>query len=231
MIKLGETLTIMKRYMLLDVEQTGQMIGKMLVQLTDEADVPLEIVHLIGQGVGAQVAGAAARQYKRWTGHQMRRITALNPAKVFAREKTVLGGLARGDADFVDAIHSSTHGMGTRQRVGDVDFFVDGPESVAPGADNVLEAALRATRYFAESVRPGNERNFAAVPASSKREYESNEGYGRRAYMGIATQYDLKGDYMLNVNEKSPFGRSAPAQKQRSYHSLHQARRSDKRNN
>nr|AAM00373.1 vitellogenin 2 precursor [Bactrocera dorsalis] len=229
-IKLGAVLTNFKRYALLDVEQTGQMIGKTLVQLTDEADVPQEIIHLIGQGIGAQVAGAAGRQYKRWTGHQLRRITALDPAKIFASNKNVLSGLARGDADFVDAIHSSTCGMGTRQRVGDVDFYVNGPASAAPGADNVVEAAMRATRYYAESVRPGNERNFAAVPASSKQQYESNEGYGKRAYMGIAAQYDLKGDYVLNVNAKSPFGRSAPAQKQGSYHGLHQAWRSDKRN-
>nr|UPI76698.1 vitellogenin [Zeugodacus cucurbitae] len=229
-IKLGATLTNMKRYALLDVEQTGQMIGKTLVQLTDEADVPQEIIHVVGQGIGAQVAGAAGRQYKRWTGHQLRRITALDPAKIFASDKKVLSGLARGDADFVDAIHSSTCGLGTRRRVGDVDFFVNGPASVAPGADNVVEATMRATRYFAESVRPGNQRNFAAVPASSKQQYESNEGYGKRAYMGIAAQYDLKGDYVLNVNAKSPFGKSSPAQKQNSYHGSHQAWRSDKKN-
>nr|XP_014091947.1 vitellogenin-1 [Bactrocera oleae] len=230
-IKLGATLTNLKRYALLDIEQTGQMIGKALVQLTDEADVPQEIIHVIGQGIGAQVAGAAGRQYKRWTGHQLRRITALDPAKIFASNNNVLTGLARGDADFVDAIHSSTCGMGTRQRVGDVDFYVNGPASTAPGADNVLEATMRATRYYAESVRPGNERNFAAVPASSMQQYESNEGYGRRAYMGIATQYDLKGDYVLNVNAKSPFGKSAPAQKQGTYHGLHQTWRNDKKNN
>ncbi|XP_036339359.1 vitellogenin-1-like [Rhagoletis pomonella] len=222
-INLGAMLPNMRRYALLDVEQTGEMIGKTLVQLTNQADVPHEIIHLIGQGIGAQVAGAAARQYKRQTGHQLRRITALDPAKMFACSKNMLSGLARGDADFVDAIHTNTRGIGTRERVGDVDFFVNGPASKAPGADNIVEASMRATRYFAESVRPGNERNFPAVPASSMDQYENKEGNGKRTYMGIAADYDLKGDYMLNVNAKSPFGKSAPALKQGTYHGMHES--------
>ena len=143
----------------------------------------------------------------------------------------MLTGLARGDADFVDAIHTSTCGMGTRQRVGDVDFYVNGPASAAPGATNVIEATMRATRYFAESVRPGNERNFPAVAANSMDQYENNDGAGKRAYMGIATDFDLEGDYILKVNSKSPFGKSAPAQKQSTYHGQHQAWKSGKNQN
>ncbi|XP_011191714.1 vitellogenin-1 [Zeugodacus cucurbitae] len=227
-VNLGSTLTNMKRLALIDVEQTGKMIAKALVQLTNEVDVPQEIIHIVGQGIGAQVAGAAGRQYKRLTGHQIRRITALDPAKMFAKEKGMLSGLARGDADFVDAIHTSTCGMGTRHRVGDVDFYVNGPASAAPGATNVIEASMRATRYFAESVRPGNERNFPAVAANSMNQYENKEGSGKRAYMGIATNFDLEGDYMLKVNPKSPFGKSAPAQKQNTYHGQHQSWKNDK---
>ncbi|NP_001291655.1 vitellogenin-1-like precursor [Bactrocera dorsalis] len=230
-ISLGSTLTNMKRLALIDVEQTGNMIGKALVELTNECGVPQEIIHIVGQGVGAQVAGAAGRQYKRLTGHQLRRITALDPAKLFAKDKDMLTGLARGDADFVDAIHTSTCGMGTRQRVGDVDFYVNGPASAAPGATNVIEATMRATRYFAESVRPGNERNFPAVAANSMDQYENNDGAGKRAYMGIATDFDLEGDYILKVNSKSPFGKSAPAQKQSTYHGQHQAWKSGKNQN
>ncbi|XP_067637638.1 vitellogenin-1-like [Eurosta solidaginis] len=227
-INLGATITSMKRLALLDVVQTGEMIGKALVQLTNEVDVPQEIIHIVGQGMGAQVAGVAAREYKRLTGHQLRRITALDPSKIFAKDTLTLTGLTRGDADFVDAIHTSTCGMGTRRRVGDIDFYVNGPHSKAPGARNVVEASMRATRYFAESVRPGNERNFPAVAANSISQYENNEGSGKRAYMGIATEYDLEGDYILKVNPKSPFGKSAAAKKQSTYHGLHQSWRSDK---
>lgn len=221
-IDLGSTITNFKRFAMLDVEQTGQMIGKSLVQLTNDCDVPQEIIHIVAQGVAAHVAGAAGDEYTRLTGHQLRRITALDPSKQLARNPKVLTGLARGDAEFVDAIHTSVYGMGTAQRVGDIDFFPNGPSASVPGADNVVEASMRATRYYAESVRPGNERNFPAVEANSLKQYKNNNGFGKRAYMGIDTDFDLRGDYMLQVNAKSPFGMRAPAQKQNSYHGIHQ---------
>ncbi|XP_054727599.1 vitellogenin-1-like [Anastrepha obliqua] len=220
-INLGATLTDMKRYALLDVDETGKMIGKVIVELTNEAGVPQEIIHIVAQGIAAQVAGPAAREYKRLTGQQIRRITALDPSKIYAKNNEMITGLARGDADFVDAIHTSTCGMGTHERVGDVDFYVNGPGSIAPGANNVVEASMRATRYFAETVRPGNENNFPALAANSLSQYENNEGTGNRAYMGIDTNFDLEGDYVLKANAKSPFGQRSPAQQQNAYHRQH----------
>ncbi|KAH8250779.1 hypothetical protein KR038_009892 [Drosophila bunnanda] len=222
-IDLGSTLTTYKRYAMLDIEKTGAKIGKWIVQMVNELDMPFETIHLIGQNVGAHVAGAAAQEFTRLTGHQLRRVTGLDPSKIVAKSQNTLTGLARGDAEFVDAIHTSVYGMGTPIRSGDVDFYPNGPAAGVPGASNVVEAAMRATRYFAESVRPGNERSFPAVPANSLQQYKQNDGFGKRAYMGIDTAHDLEGDYILQVNPKSPFGRNAPAQKQSSYHGVHQA--------
>ncbi|KAH8238353.1 hypothetical protein KR032_004912 [Drosophila birchii] len=222
-IDLGSTLTTYKRYAMLDIEKTGAKIGKWIVQMVNELDMPFETIHLIGQNVGAHVAGAAAQEFTRLTGHKLRRVTGLDPSKIVAKSQNTLTGLARGDAEFVDAIHTSVYGMGTPIRSGDVDFYPNGPAAGVPGASNVVEAAMRATRYFAESVRPGNERSFPAVPANSLQQYKQNDGFGKRAYMGIDTAHDLEGDYILQVNPKSPFGRNAPAQKQSSYHGVHQA--------
>lgn len=221
-ITLGDLIDDFEKYATLNVERIGEMIGNRLVQLTNEVNVPQETIHLIGQGPAAHIAGIAGRQYTRQTGHKLRRITGLDPSKLFAKADNKLSGLARGDADFVDAIHTSAYGMGTQERLADVDFYPNGPSTGVPGADNVVEASLRATRYFAESVRPGNERNFPAVAASSYKEYKQNNGYGKRAYMGIDTNYDIRGDYILQVNSKSPFGRNTPAQAQIGYHGVHQ---------
>lgn len=221
-ITLGDLIEDFEQFATLNVERIGQIIGDRLVQLTNELNVPQEIIHLIGQGPAAHVAGIAGRQYTRQTGHKLRRITGLDPSKLYAKSENKLSGLSRGDADFVDAIHTSAYGMGTAQRLGDVDFYPNGPATGVPGANNVVEASLRATRFFAESVRPGNERNFPAVAATSYREYKQNNGYGKRAYMGIATSYDIRGDYMLQVNSKSPFGCNSPAQPQSGYHAVHE---------
>ncbi|EDW65537.1 vitellogenin-3 [Drosophila virilis] len=218
-IDLGATLTNFKRYAMLDVASTGAMIAQTLIELTNKG-VPHEIIHVIGQGIAAHVAGAAGQEFTAHTGHKLRRISGLDPAKLLAKYRDNLVGLSRGDADFVDVIHTSSLAMGTPMRCGDVDFYPNGPMQGVPGAENVIEAVMRATRYFAESVRPGSERNFPAVAANSLKQYKEKDGFGKRAYMGIEADFDLKGDYILEVNEKSPFGKRAPAQKQISYHGL-----------
>lgn len=205
---------------MLDIEGTGAMIGHTLVELTNKG-VPHEIIHVIGQGIAAHVAGASGQDFTAHTGHKLRRITGLDPAKILSYRRGTLVGLSRGDADFVDAIHTSSLALGTPMRSGDVDFYPNGVMQGVPGAQNVIEAAMRATRYFAESVRPGGERNFPAVVAKSLQQYKKNDGYGKRTYMGIDADFDLQGDYVLEVNEKSPFGKRNPAQKQISYHGIH----------
>ncbi|XP_073830778.1 vitellogenin-1-like [Musca autumnalis] len=213
-IDLGSTITNMERYASLNVKETGKMIGKTFAELMDECDVDVEDVHVVAQGIAANVAGSAAKAFKDITSHKLDRITALDPARQVAKDPKALSGLARGSANFVDAIHTSALGMGTTRRVGDVDFFPHGPCEGVPGSRNVIDAQARATRFYAETVRPGNSRNFPALEASSLKQYRSKEGYGRRAYMGIAARRDTTGDYILEVNEQSPFGkRSTPQQK------------------
>ncbi|XP_075158676.1 vitellogenin-3-like [Haematobia irritans] len=221
-IDLGDAITDLERYATLDVHTCGKMIAKTLIELTNECDVPLDIIHVIGQGIGANVAGVSGKAFYGITGHKLRRITALDPASTMAKDPKKLGGLARGSADFVDAIHTSALGMGTTRRVGNIDFFPNGPCDGVPGSRSVIDAVTRATRFFAESVRPGNQRNFPAVESNSLKQYRNNDGYGKRTYMGIAAARDITGDYMLEVNEQSPFGKRSPAHKQNSYHGVHQ---------
>ncbi|TMW46111.1 hypothetical protein DOY81_008813 [Sarcophaga bullata] len=65
--------------------------------------------------VSAHVAGAAGNEYTRQTGRQLRRITALDPSKILAKNAHTLTGLSRGDAEFVDAIHTNVYGMGIKK--------------------------------------------------------------------------------------------------------------------
>uniref|UniRef100_A0A1L8EI29 Putative vitellogenin-1 n=1 Tax=Haematobia irritans TaxID=7368 RepID=A0A1L8EI29_HAEIR len=218
-IALGEKLPELKHQALLDVEKVGEMIAIQIVKL----DVPNDIVHIIGQNVAAHVAGAAGQEYKSLTGNKLARITALDPSKLYAKDPETLTGLSRGDAKFVDAIHTSALGMGTLTRVGNVDIFPNGPCAGVPGTDNVVAASMRATQYFAESVVPGNERNFPAVEANSLESYKQNNGYGKRVYMGIDLATDLEGDYILEVNAHSPFGKRASAKKQNSHYAAHKS--------
>ncbi|KAI8118819.1 Vitellogenin-2 [Lucilia cuprina] len=197
-IDLGSSLPNFKAYATLDIEETGDKIGDILVQLTDKADVPQEIIHVIGSNIAAH-------------------------------ESQSLTGLARGDAEFVDAIHTSAYGMDIAIRCGDADFDPDGPTAGVSGSHNVVEASMRAVRYFAESVVPGN---FPAEAAISLKVYKNHNISGKRVYMGITTEQDIEGDFVLQVNAKTPFGRRAPAQRQLNYvrHNLaHQGNDQNKR--
>lgn len=208
-IDLGSKLNNFNRMASLDTEQTGAMLGSAIMEMMEKNDIADESVHVLAQGIASHVAGAAGNEYTRRTGSKLRRITALDPWILYSKDPQTVTSLARGDAEFVDAIHTSTDGLGTIQRVGDVDFYPNGP-----AARNIVEATMRATLYFAESVRPGNERNFPAAGTKSLKKYLNNDGYMRRGvYMGIDTDYDAKGDYILEVNQRDPFGKRSLLQK------------------
>ncbi|XP_013104425.2 vitellogenin-2-like [Stomoxys calcitrans] len=214
-INFGDTISDFEQYVTLDSEKVGKDIGHILAKVLEENGDMQDNFHLIGSNAGANIAGAAGRQYTHETSHQLRRITGLDPVKTFAKNPEELTGLARGDAEFVDIIHTTANSMGTATRSGNVDFFPNGPNEAVEGADNIIDSSMLAVRYFAESVVPGNERNFPAVGAESIEEYKSQSGNGRHLYMGINTPFDAEGDYMLQVNTKSPYGRSTPAPKQK----------------
>ncbi|XP_073835746.1 vitellogenin-1-like [Musca autumnalis] len=208
-IDLGEKLQNLKQHAMLDASEVGAKIARQITKL----DCRKDIIHIVAQSTAAHVAGECGKEFKRLTGNKLYRITALDPSKLYSQDPESLHGLARGDAIFVDAIHTSAHGMGTPARVANADFFPNGPSEGVPGANNVVEACMRATRYFAESVRPGNERNFPAVESESLQSYKKHNGYGKRVYMGIECDDDLEGDYILEVDSHKPFGKRTPAQK------------------
>lgn len=84
------------------------------------------IIPIIGHSLGAHIVGAAGRQYAFRTQSQLPRITGLDPANPCFNEGQTLSGLSRGDADFVDVIHSNPGALGKRDPLGDVDFYPNG---------------------------------------------------------------------------------------------------------
>lgn len=221
-IDLGNQLSSSKRYTMLNVPETGVMIAEQIIQMVEKCKVPSEILHIVAQNIAAHVAGAAGKEFQRQTGgKQFSRITALDPSKVYAQDPECVTGLSRGDAELVDAIHTSAWGMGTTVRVGNVDFFPNGLSIGVPGSSNVIDATMRATKYFAETVRPGNQYNFPAVESNSLESYKSRSVCGKRVYMGLALAKGSEGDYILQVNEHSPYGQKTPAQEQKNCRTSH----------
>lgn len=70
--------------------------------------------------------GATGRYFNEMTSKLLPRITGLDPASPCFNEGENLTGLSRGDAVFVDVIHSNPGVLGKKDPVGDVDFYPNG---------------------------------------------------------------------------------------------------------
>lgn len=139
------------------------------------------------------------------------RITGLDPAKPCFNEGEDLSGLLRGDAEFVDIIHSNPGALGKRESIGDIDFYPGGLDPLPPGCLTIVCAHSRAVEYFAESVYPGNEMNMMAVRCQSLTDLRNNKCNGNPIPMGYAVPKGAKGNYFLEINGEKPYGKNAAA--------------------
>ncbi|XP_054729145.1 vitellogenin-3-like [Anastrepha obliqua] len=188
----------------LNTDAIGAFIAEGLEHLTDV--VPLQNIHLIGHGLGAHIFGAASRYYSYNTGRLVPRITGLDPAKPCFKEGYALSGLMRGDAEFIDVIHSNPGVMGKREPLGDVDFYPGGLHPLPTGCFDVFCAHARAWEYYAETVYPNSERNFLAHRCNSLSGVRHHTCPRAEYTMGYEVPRNLKGNYFLEVNGQKPFG-------------------------
>jgi len=187
-----------------NTEAIGEIIAEGLEKLIKT--YPIEKIHLIGHSLGAHIAGAAGRYLTYRTGLLVPRITGLDPANPCFNEGETLSGLSRGDATFVDVIHSDPGALGKRDSLGDADFYPNGLNPLPPGCLTIICAHARSWEYYAETVRPGNEQNFLGVKCRSLTALNRNDCPGKSYPMGYAVPFNLKGNYFLTTKANSPYG-------------------------
>ncbi|KXJ76141.1 hypothetical protein RP20_CCG010246 [Aedes albopictus] len=183
----------------------GTALGDGLAKLINY--VPVKSIHVIGHSLGAHISGAAGRRFQVLTGNDLSRITGLDPANPCFNEGESLSGLSRGDASWVDVIHSNVRVLGKRDPIGDIDFYPNGLNSVQPGCLTVICSHSRAWEYYAESVYPGNENNFVGVKCNSLSAVIDGLCNSMTATMGYNVSHKRKGSFFLRVHSKSPYGR------------------------
>lgn len=77
----------------------------------------------MGHSLGSHIAGVAGKQVKRLTGRQIGRIMALDPAgPCFGGHAD--GRIDRGDADYVEVIHTNSGALGFKEPVGKREYLV-----------------------------------------------------------------------------------------------------------
>lgn len=191
-----------------NTEEVGHIVGQGLVKL--HTQIASSSFHLIGFSLGAHIAGYAARYFEKTTGEKINRITGLDPANPCFGEGQSLEGLHRGDAEFVDVIHTNPGALGKRDSLGDIDFYVQGFAPIKPGCRVFGCSHTRAWQYYAESVYPGYEENFLATRCNSLRKLENGQcNESTATAMGYAVATNQKGTFMLSVNAQLPFGENA----------------------
>uniref|UniRef100_A0A1I8Q0V7 Lipase domain-containing protein n=1 Tax=Stomoxys calcitrans TaxID=35570 RepID=A0A1I8Q0V7_STOCA len=190
-----------------NTEEMGRIVALGLLKLITK--VPIENLHLVGFSLGAHIVGSAGRYFYEFTGKRLPRITGLDPANPCFNEGEYLSGLQRGDADFIDVIHTNPGGLGKRGHLGDVDFYAGGYSNVKPGCSLFSCSHQRAWRFYGESVYPGHEMDFMATRCKSLRKVDNGMCTSESIPMGFDTTIGVKGVYVVSVKSKSPFGKHA----------------------
>ncbi|KAL5281059.1 hypothetical protein ACFFRR_004837 [Megaselia abdita] len=190
----------------LNTVKIGTDVGKRISALKNI--IPSNSIHIVGHSLGAHIAGVAARTYTERTGEKIGRITGLDPAQPCFNKGGSLKGVAKGDAQYVDIIHTNPGVLGLMESIGDSDFYPNGLNPIPKGCHSSVCAHGRAWEYYAESVYPGNEGSFLSTKCSSDESFQAKDCSGNQIPMGFAEKsLDTIGNYYLDVNEVAPFGR------------------------
>uniref|UniRef100_T1J6R0 Vitellogenin domain-containing protein n=1 Tax=Strigamia maritima TaxID=126957 RepID=T1J6R0_STRMM len=210
---------------------TGDQVAHMLRFLKQEANLDLKRVHIIGQGLGAHVAGYAGKTSK------VGRITALDPVDPYFSGSDTKVRLDKSDADFVDVIHTDgssllTLGMGMNKPIGHVDFYPNNGRD-QPGCGDLLDRVTgsfwdlmrlnligareglacshrRAIDLFTESIN--TKCSYVAFPCKDVDEFKSGKcrfcHHGKCSRIGYPSdEFKGRGSMYLSTNGGSPFCR------------------------
>lgn len=113
----------------------GTKIGEFLVKLHDKQGVSYKNMHLISHSLGCHVAGFAGKRVFETSKRKIARITGLDPAAPIF-DLFMFGAsdrLSKGDAEFVDIIHTDGGNLGINFPIGTADFFPNGGTAIQPG--------------------------------------------------------------------------------------------------
>merc|ERR1711953_595597 len=205
-----------------------------LVQLMVEAGSTLADVHLVGHSLGAHVVGFLGKKVQDLGLGKVARVTGLDPAKPLFEFANATGRIDKGDADFVDIIHTNSGNLwegclSFQRNLGHIDFYPAGG-SHQPGCteaclgqacvDFPIEDLIkggcsheRANQYFKESIRSFDSVQGTEFVASACTSYE-DWGAGvccgdqEKAVMGEWLQPffpSSSSSFYLEVGENPPY--------------------------
>ncbi|KAM4739377.1 lipoprotein lipase [Anableps anableps] len=144
----------------------GRDVAKFVTWLQKELQLPWERIHLLGYSLGAHVAGIAGDL----TDRKISRITGLDPAGPTFEHADEQSTLSRGDAQFVDVLHTNTRGspdrsIGIQRPVGHIDIYPNGG-TFQPGCDiqntllGIASEGIKGLQNMDQLVKCSHERSI-----------------------------------------------------------------------
>ncbi|XP_034826346.1 phospholipase A1-like [Maniola hyperantus] len=186
----------------------GKKIGEFLVKLT-EYGLKAEELELVGASLGAHVVGHAAKHFYAATGKKPSRITGLDPAGPCYRSLPPTERLAITDATKVDIIHTNIDGFGIAERLGHIDFYVNGgefqPSDIPYIPCLVVCSHIRAILYWWQAIE--HPKKFIGVQCHSIQEARLAKCYNNTKlnYVGLAADFNKPGIYYLQTHNEFPY--------------------------
>lgn len=129
----------------------GPHVANFITYLIEYGDLRLSDLVLIGHSLGAHIVGIAG---KKLVNYNITKIVGLDPASPLFSLDNEDRRLAKGDADYVEVIHSNAGILGLSYPMGDASFYPNGGKS-QPGCgwDPIYKCAhQRSYLYYAESI-------------------------------------------------------------------------------
>jgi len=177
-------------------EPVGKHSALLVLLLAFEAGAKMEEIHLVGHSLGAHVVGFLGKEVQVLGLGKVARVTGLDPAKPMFEAATEKGRIDKGDAEFVDIIHTNSGNLwdgclSFPEALGHIDFYPGGG-SHQPGCTEICFGATctnatiddlikggcshtRANSYFRESIesrsRDGDE--FVGTSCSTWEDWQA----------------------------------------------------------
>ncbi|XP_077295056.1 endothelial lipase-like [Arctopsyche grandis] len=190
------------------VRYIGKRLGNVLSQFY-KSKFNMDTLDLVGHSLGAQILGFAGKSYLKSTGKLLPRITALDVAAVCFKGLNNDERLFKGDAEFVQVLHTNAGGMGMRVPVGDIDFYINGGNNQPPLFGLICLWTCshnRAVDIWKFAVE--NQNKFVGTQCFNLKEIDRDRCFkkGRKtAILGPDADPKIKGMYYVKTTNRAPF--------------------------
>lgn len=185
---------------------------KFLISYGNNGPGSADRFYIVGFSLGAQTAGYAGSYLKARYNLTLDRITGLDPAGLgFNRVKKEFR-LDKGDAKFVDIIHTDSNLAGTYVVAGDADFYPNGGKD-QPGCraekgivGKIACDHMRAPTYYIASVK--GPCSWKAYPCDSYQLFQQGkckQCTRECSAMGYNANPRMTGKFYLKTNSQEPF--------------------------